>query len=251
MNKEEQNMELPNEAVNQPVEPETAAQPQVSEQPAQPEVQQTQSAQSFSAGQVYVSSGQPASQPVVNTDAAKAKATELASAAKKGLGNYTEKLKTDKKVLGISVGVLVILVLLIGGLCLGGGSKGVVKSYAKAMIKSDSKKMCKLMHKDYIEYMEDYMDDDCEDIFDDAFEKLDDKDYKYLSYEIIDSEKYDKKKREDYAEDLEDIYDIDEDDVKAVIEYTIKFKVDDDGDKDTEKMEVTAVKIKGKWYLFS
>lgn len=252
MSKEEQNMELPNEAVK-PVEQPVPEQPVEvpTEQPVQAAepVQEAPTAQSFSAGQVYVTSSQPADQSSVNTEAAKTKATELVESAKKGLGNYTEKLKTDKKVLGITVAVVVILVLLFGGLYLNGGSKGVVKSFAKAYVKSDTKKIVKLMHEDYLEASED-SHFDIEETFDEMFDKYDDEDYKVLSYELVDSDKLDKKKVEDIAEDLEDNCDIDEDTVKAAVVYTVKFKVDDDGDKDTLKVEVTAVKIKGKWYLF-
>lgn len=254
MNKEEQNIELPNEAVSQPVEPETPVQPQVDEQPVQPEVvpqpvQPEQTAQSFSAGQVYVSSGQPANQPVVNTDAAKAKATEIANVAKKGLGDFSEKLKTDKKVLGISIAVVVVVLLLVCGLYLNGGSKGVVKSFAHAYVKSDAKKIVKLMHKDYLDAYED-LGLDIEETLEDTFDDYEDEDFKVLSYEIVDSEQVKKKKVKDIAEDLEDNCDIDEDTVKDAVVYTIKFKVDDDGDKDTMKKDVTAVKIKGKWYIF-
>lgn len=198
-----------------------------------------------------VNETQPNTAPIINTDAAKAKANELASKAKVGFGNYKEKLKTDKKVLGISIAIAVVLLLAICNVWLNGGSKGVVKSYAKAMVKYDAKKLSKLYHKEYIEYMEDLFDDDIEDIFEDRFESYEDKDYKILSYDIIDREKYDKRKTEDFAEDLEDSYDIDEDDVKEVYEYTIKFKIDDDGDKDSNRVEVYAVKIKGKWYIFN
>ncbi|MDE5889048.1 MAG: hypothetical protein K2H20_03415, partial [Bacilli bacterium] len=286
MSKEEQNIELPNEAVKpveesvQPVQqtvPEQSVQQSVPGQPVQevqsvPEVQSVQVApeqpteasqpvqteqpvqqvpvqQSFPEGQVYVSSSQPATQPVVNTEAAKAKASELADKAKQGFGNYTEKLKTDKKVLGATIAVIVVAVLLICGVYLNGGSKGVVKSFAQAYVKSDAKKITKLMHKDYLDTYED-MGFDLEETLEDTFDDYDDEDYKVLSYEIIDSEKLEKKDLKDLAEDLEDNCDIDEDTVKAAVVYTIKFKVDDDGDKDTMKTEVTAVKIKGKWYIF-
>lgn len=230
MSKEEQNVEATNEVTNN--------------------VDVTPTAADLPAGKVYVSSSNVASEPVVNTEAAKAKATEIANAAKNGIGNYSEKLKSDKKVLGITIAVVVVVVLLVFGVFLADGSRNVVKSYSKAMVKSDSKRICKVMHKDYIEYLEDYIDDKCEDIFEDKFDDFEDEDYRYVSYKIIDKEKYDKKRMEDFAEDLEDTYEIDEDDVSAVVEYTVKFRVDDDGDRDSEKIEVHAVKVKGKWYVF-
>lgn len=254
MSKEEQNVQLRNEAVsnNEIVQPDQNVQVDQSVQQGQTEQQVSQQTQQFSAGQVYVSGGQATnqtSQPIVNTEAAKAKASELAEAAKTGINSYTEKLKTDKKVLGISIAVVVILLLVICSLYLNGGSKGVVKSFSQAFVKSDTKKIVKLMHKNYLDAYED-MGFDIEDTLDDTFDDYDNEDFKVLSYEIVDSDKVEKSDLEDLAEDLEDNCDIDEKNVKAAVVYTIKFKVNDDGDKDTMKKDVTAVKIKGKWYIF-
>lgn len=190
-------------------------------------------------------------QPIVNTDAAKAKANEVASKAKEGFGSFSNKLKTDKKFLTMVVAIVgaVLLLVLGGAFYFNGGSKGAVKGFAKAFVKADAKKVVKYMNEDYLEASED-AGFDIEDSLDEAFDDNEDKDFKYLSYEIVDSDKLDKDDVEEVAEQLEENCDIDEDTVKAAVVYTIKFKVDDDGDKDTEKKEVTAVKIKGKWYIF-
>lgn len=193
----------------------------------------------------------PASQSIINTDAAKAKANEVAGKAKSGVNAFTEKMKTDKKfqslVIGIAIIVVVAIVVLVA--YLGGGSKGAVKGFAKAYADMDAKKVVKYMNKDYLEASEDngY---DIEESLDDLFDNYDDNDYKILSYEITDSEKVDKDDLEDIADDLEDNCDIKAKTVKAAVVYTIKFKVKDDGDKDTVKKDVTAVKISGKWYVF-
>lgn len=254
MSKEEQNVQLRNEAVsnNETVQPDQNVQVDQSVQQGQTEQQVSQQTQQFSAGQVYVSGGQATnqtSQPIVNTEAAKAKASELAEAAKTGINSYTEKLKTDKKVLGITIAVVVVLVLLIGCVYFTGGSKGVAKNYANAYVKSNSKKIMKYMHEGLVEYYDD-LGIDLEETLEDTFDENDDNDYKFLSYELVDSEKLDKDDVEDLAEDLDKAYDIDEDHVKAAVVYTIKYKVKDDGDKDTLKNDITVVKIKGKWYVF-
>ena len=286
MNKEDQNIELPNmvvkpeeETVQQPVAEQSVSEVQQSEsdqqqveQPVQPEVpvqpveqnpvppveqvavqstpvsiESTQ--QNLSAGQVYVAAGNPVNQTAPNVSTEQTKTNEIVDKAKQGLGNYVEKLKTDKKVLGISIAVIVILLLVICSLYLNGGSKGVVKSFSQAFVKSDTKKIVKLMHKNYLDAYED-MGFDIEDTLDDTFDDYDNEDFKVLSYEIVDSDKVEKSDLEDLAEDLEDNCDIDEKNFKAAVVYTIKFKVNDDGDKDTMKKDVTAVKIKGKWYIF-
>lgn len=192
-----------------------------------------------------------ASQPIINTDAAKAKANEVASKAKDGVGSFTEKFKSDKKfktnVIGGAIVVLLVIVLLV--VYLVGGSKGAIKGFAKAYVDMDAKKIVKYFHEDYLAYFDD-LGYDIEDSLDDVFDDYKDNDYEYLSYEINDSEKIEKDDVEDIAEGLEDSYDIDEKEVKAAVLYTIKFKVDDDGDKDTVKEDYTAVKISGKWYIF-
>lgn len=190
-------------------------------------------------------------QQIINTEAAKAKANMVATKAKAGIGNFTEKFKTDKKfqtnvIIGVVVAIIVILLLAI---YLMGGSKGAVKGYAKAYIKMDAKKVVEYYNEDYLAYYDD-LNFEVEDTLDDIFDELKDNDYEYISYEINDSEKIDKDDVEDIAEYLDDTYDIREKDVKAAVLYTIKYKVDDDGDKDTLKEDVTAVKIDGKWYIF-
>lgn len=192
-----------------------------------------------------------ANQSIINTEAAKAKANEVAGKAKAGFSSFTEKMKTDKKfqslVIGVAIIVVVVAVVLIAYLT--GGSKGAIKGFAKAYVDMDAKKVVKYMHEDFLEASEDngY---DIEESLDDLFDNYDDNDYKFLSYEITDSEKVDKDDVEDIAEDLDENCDIKEKDVKAAVVYTIKFKVDDDGDKDTVKSDFTAVKIKSKWYIF-
>ncbi len=229
----------------------TPSQPQSFEMPNINQNTSTFSGQVQNQAAPNVQTQQPvATAPIINTDAAKAKANELAAKAKTGFSSYTEKLKTDKKVLIISIIVVLAILFCLGTYMQTGGSKGVVKTYASAMVKYDAKKMTKIFHEDYIDYMEDLTDEDFEDTFEETFERFEKRDYKILKYKIIDYEKYDKDQIEDYAEKLEKSYDINEKDVKDVVEYSIKFTIDNDGDKEIERTEVNAVKIKNKWYIF-
>ena len=210
-------------------------------------------------------SSQPvaSNQPIVNTEAVKAKTSELAGKAKNVAGNvadktknifaaYKEKLKTDKRVLygSIGVGAVVVVLLLVFIITtLFDPAKAVVRKYANAMVDMDAGKIVELYHEDYLE--NGYFDEDgMEEMLDAAFEALEDKDYYYKKFKIdSDYKKYDKDDVEDLAEALEESYDIDEKDVQAARRYTIRFTVDDDGDKDDEKIKITVVKIDGKWYL--
>ena len=195
---------------------------------------------------------------IINTEAAKAAAKESVDKAKAAAGNFSNKLKSDKKVLGITVVVVAVVVLLIlFGVIFGGGPDKTVKGYAKAYVKCNAKKVIKYMSPDIIKYMDeqledsDYLDyDSMEEYFKESVcEEREDEDIKYKSFEIKDKDKMDKDDLEDLADRLEDTYEIKAKKVKAAYEYEIKYKVDKDGDKDTEKETITVAKIGSHWYV--
>ncbi len=187
-------------------------------------------------------------QPVVNTEAIKVKANELLDKAKSGINYYKANIKTDKRLIGGTVGVVAVVVLLILLLCVN-PSKSVVKKYAEAMLDYDAKEIVSITHEDMIDYFEDLTDKDYKDMLKDSFEMLKDAGYKYKEYEIDnDYKKYDKDDVEDIAEEWDDDYGIDEKSVKAVRRYTVKFKVSMDGKRETKKVKILVAKIDGKWY---
>lgn len=195
-----------------------------------------------------------ADKPIINKEAAKAKADEIVNKAKSGFKTYQEKLKNDKKVLYISIGVGVITLLLVILFLVNvvfNPAKAVVRQYAKGMVKMDAEKIVELFHEDLLD--NEYFDkDDMIDLMEDNFESLEDKDYFYKKFKIDnDYKKYDKDEVEEIAENLEELYDIDEKDVKEIRRYTVRFVVDNDGDNDDEKIKILVIKIKGKWYLFN
>lgn len=188
-------------------------------------------------------------EPIINTEAAKAKAEEVAKEAKEGASNLIEKIKTDKALTIICCVVLIVLVILILsglGSLLSGTGKGTVKQYAKSMVNYDSKKFCKSFSEVVLEEEYDGLDECIEDM-DEYFENFEDEDYKIKSYEIGEGKKLSDSKLEDLADDLEDDYDIDAKKVKKAYKYKVKFKVEDEDDSDTLKMEVYVAKINGKW----
>lgn len=189
-----------------------------------------------------------ASQPIVNTEAAKAKVNDLVAKAKGGLDYYKNNIKTDKKLwAGTGVAALVLIIILL--LIFTSPAKGVVKKYAQAMKNYDAEKMATLFHKDMIEERWDDSDE-LVDYYEDFFENKEDADYKVTGFKIDgDYKKYDEDDLEDYAEYLDEYFGINEKDVKEIRRYKIEFEVDDDGDEDTEKEKVLVAKIKGKWYL--
>ncbi len=187
-------------------------------------------------------------QQIINKDAAKAKANELLEKAKNGINYYKENIKTERKLqIGTGIVVLVLVLFLLLGLM--NPSKNVAKKYAKAMVNYDAKTIVKITHEDIIDYYEDIVDD-YEEMIEEGFEELEDEDIKYKSYKVDgDYKKYDDKDLRKFAKQLDTLYDIDRDSVKEVRRYTIRFKVDNDGDKDTEKEKVLVAKIDGKWYF--
>ena len=188
---------------------------------------------------------------VINTEALKAKTAEVAGNVKEGTKNFVEKVKGDKTLMIICSAVAVVIVVLFIALIAGGtgGSKAVVKKYAKAYIKMDEKKICKMQHKKVIEERFDGELSDCYDKLEESFEYLKDNDIKYTKYEITSKKVYDKDDVIDMAEDLEEAYDIPAKKVKKIVRYKVKF--DAKGKEDDRKAEIYAVKISGKWYVFA
>ncbi len=193
---------------------------------------------------------EPKNEQIINTEAAKAKAAEVAGNVKEGATNFIEKVKTDKTLMAVCCGVaavLVIVVFVILANCVFGGPKRAVKSYTKAYyIKMDAKKSCKAMHKNIVESVYDDVDE-CVDKMKDTFEDIKDSDVKYKSYEIVNSKKLDKDDVEDYAEMLEKYYDINEKSLKKVVRYSVN--VDAKGSDNDKKLYIYVGKIKGKWYV--
>ena len=152
---------------------------------------------------------EPKNEQIINTEAAKAKAAEVAGNVKEGASNLVDKVKNDKTLMAVCCGaaVLVVIVLFILFANIVGGPKSAVKSYSKAYIKMNAKKYCKSMHKNIIETAYDDIDE-CVDNMKETFENQKDEDIKYKSYEIVNSKKLDKDDVEDYGEMLEKLYDI-------------------------------------------
>ncbi len=196
----------------------------------------------------YMAQQQPAAnQPIVNTEALKAQAGQVAGKAQAGLNNIVGKVKTDKKYLvGAIVIAVVVVVLLLSVVVkfLAPGS-GVVRAYTSGLKKMNAEKIVKVMHKDFYDDKGDEVDS-----WEERFEDMEDDDQRYVSFKIRECEKHSEDEVEDIAKMLESYYDIDEDDVTAARTYYVRAKFDDDGEKNLSYMSVTVVKIDGKWYLY-
>ena len=185
-------------------------------------------------------------EPIINTEAAKAKAEEFGENAKKGINDAIDKVKSNnnlKIVCGavVCVVVLLVLVLLLGA---GGGSKKPVKDFSSGMVKQNAKKVCKSFAKDMFEDEDEI--EDCIDTLDESFDDMD-SDEKIKSYKIEGKKKLDKDDVEDIAEKVEDIFDIDEKKVKKVVRYKVSF--DAKGTENDADLYIFSAKIKGRWSI--
>ena len=196
----------------------------------------------------------PKNEPIINTEAAKAKAeelannvkegaTELASNVKEGANNFVEKVKGDRNLLiAVCVCAFVVVVLFFSLICCD-GSKGVAKDMSKALVKMDAKKYCKAINKTIVEEVYDDLDS-CKDYMEDALEESDE-DAQPTKYKIKSDKKLKKDDVEDIAEILEDKYGIDENKVKKVVRYKVHF--DAKKNKNDFDLYIFTAKIKGKW----
>ena len=187
-----------------------------------------------------------ASEQIINTEAAKAKAGEVVDATKKGVNSFVDKVKNDKALLAIccaccAVVVIVLFVLLLGAF---NGASKPVKGFSSGMIKQDAKKVCKSFAKDMFEDEDEL--DECIDGLEELFDDMDSDD-KIKSYKIESKKKLDKDDIEDIAEKLEKTFDIDEKKVKKVVRYKVSF--DAKGKDNDTDLYIFSAKIKGRWSI--
>lgn len=186
-----------------------------------------------------------ASQQIVNTTLVKEKANAFMGKANGVLNNTVANLKTNKTYqVGAIVVVVLVLLLLLGKYL--SPSYRVVNSYMSGMKNFNAEKIVKLLHEDTYDDEDDEIDD-----LEDEFDEYKNEDYAIKSYKIVDSITYTESQLEAVAESFETLYDIDEKDVKAVKQYVVKIKADNDGDKEYSYSRVIVVKVKGKWYLWN
>ena len=192
-------------------------------------------------------------QSVINTDALKTKADNLASNAKNKFNVYLEKLKTNKKVLlgTIIGGVLVLILVMFIFTKLFNPSANVINKYMGILKSGKADKITRIVHDEILEAKYDGDTDVLVDYMEDRLDALDDSDIKIKSYKIRDCETYSDDEVKDLAEVLEESYDIEEKLLKAAKKYFVKVVVDEDGEKNIEYMEIVVLKIGSKWTLYS
>lgn len=195
----------------------------------------------------------PVQQPIVNTEALKTQAGNLAANAKNGVNTFVEKVKTDKGVMiGAIVGVvLVVLLVVMVGSKLLNPAYNLTNKYLKIVKKGDEEKIVKVYSDEMLEALYDGEKDDLEDDFKDSLEELEESDIVIKSFKIRECETYSEDKLEDFAESFETLYDIDEKDVKAAKRFHVKIVYELDGEKTIDYDTVIVVKVGKKWSIYS
>lgn len=173
-------------------------------------------------------------------------------------GGLEETANKAKKNLPLIIGgVVAILVIVLVIVFIAGhtGARGAVNKYAKASTKKNGgKTVYSLMYPD--EYIKDLKDDDkweekLDDYKDMMEEELDE--YKFKIKDVKKGNKLKKVALKGAEEYFKNTYDV-EVDVKKGYEFTVKIQSKDkeDGDKDTSKEKICAVKVKGEgWKIIT
>ena len=189
-----------------------------------------------------------------------AKVGEAAPAAAPEAPAKKKGLKPNNKLIGLIAGgvaALAVIILLVS-LIFGRSAKATAKQAVKATLKGDGKAIVNLLHKEMLEAYEDQLDMDKDDLIDQAndaleeeLEELDDEiDDKWkVTYKVTKVKELSKKEVKELNESLED-NDIDLEVSKAAevrLELTLKV----DGEKEKDKIDISVIKVGGKWYLAS
>lgn len=177
---------------------------------------------------------------------------------------FANKLKTDKKFMGIIIGavaaivaVVIILILLLGGGSGDNGSyKGAVDIYIDVM-NGDADSVEYLCPPQYWDYLKDEEGTDMDEIIDEfetsyksmakMYEMSVGKNFEF-SMEILDEEKMSDDDLEEALENIEDYG------IKEITDgYCLKVELTIEGDDDskTQKATIYSVEIDGKWYLLN
>ncbi len=159
-------------------------------------------------------------------------------------------------IVAIAAVVIVAIIILIVNLVGGGGSQGVAEKYVNAMYKGDGKTVVNLMPKEFIEEMCDKNDMDKGEMIEDMNDTLelmiDALDDEYDNWSVSAKATKAKDLSDKKVKELEDRYDnsLDVDlDIQAAQEVTLEITVKADGEKETEKVKLTVIKVGGKWYM--
>lgn len=200
---------------------------------------------------------------VSEVESAEVEKKDIAEEVTEKINDVAEKLKGDKKLLGIAIGGVVALVVVIALLftfVFGSGYKKAIDNYIKFMGEGNAKVISKMIPADALKYLEDEEDFDLdeykeqyEEMYESRLESLEDEYGKNIrfSYKVTDKDELSEKKLNALRDNLKDNYDIAKKDVKKAYEVELELTIKGKDDKDTNDAELIVVKIGGSWYVCS
>lgn len=194
---------------------------------------------------------------IINKEALTSAANDLKD---KGL-EIANKVKGDKKLLGIVAGALALII----ALCVicpiaFPGPKSAVKNYIKGNFNGDWKAYVDCRPDEVWEYLEEKYDidmDEREEQFEDNWDdRLDDLEDEYgrnvkVTYKIVDKDEMDKDDLDDIRDSYKDTYDIAKRDITAGYELDVEVTIKGREDEDTEDATFYVFKLGGKWYVYN
>jgi len=160
----------------------------------------------------------------------------------------------------IPVAAVAVVIVLLVVLLSAKPYTGAVKTMLDVVGKGKVEKLEKMAPAEYWDYFEDKynMDvddaiDEMEDAWEDSMDAMEEEygDNVKLKYKVLKAKKLSDRKISKIADALDDQYDIDGDTVKAAYDLELEMTIKGSEDDDTNEMDVTVVKIGGKWYLIS
>lgn len=175
-------------------------------------------------------------------------------------------IKKNPVVSGLIAGgvVLVLVVLIVLGAVLGSvkGYEKTLKNYTK-MLKGDVtyESIEAMAPEAYWDYMEEEYELDLkeqveelleEDYLEEMKEELEDdygKNFR-VSYKVTDEDELDKDDLNDIRDSLKEKYDIPKKSVTKGYELEVEFSIKGSEDEDSDEMDLTVIKIDGKWYIY-
>lgn len=189
--------------------------------------------------------------------------TKIINSVKTFANGVVNRCKTDKKFMGICIGIaagFLAVVVLLCVLLFSGGYTKPIDLYIDMTFEGKSSAIKKMAPADYWEWYEDEYDEDVNDIIEEYEEDVEDM-LEYLedeygknfrvTYKVTKKKALSDKKLEGIAEALADKYDLDE--KKFTAGYDLELEVSIKGSEDDEEDEVdmSVIKYKGNWYLIS
>ena len=154
----------------------------------------------------------------------------------------------------VAAGVALVLVIVLLFSIFGGNSpEAAAEKFVDAMFEGDAGEIMDLIPDELLEYMADEedldmdeMEENLQDGLDDMQEYYEEYDIEYKGCEVKKVKDMKKSQFRDLQDEYEDEFDMEVEDAKIV---KVKVTIEQDGDKDSNTMEIIVIKVGGSYYV--